>query len=1260
MEAIMAIYIGTNGSNTITGTSGSDIMLGLNGNDTLNGGSGSDMLLGGSGDDTLNGGAGNDVLDGGKGDDTLDGGSGDDLELGGQGSDVFIHKVTENIDLNNCTFDYYDGGQGSDTVRLDVTYQQYLDLLNSGALAAFNAASKSTVFNFANYVSYIDLKVIRIENLIINILNTAPVAQNAAATVDEDHTLSGSLAGNASDAENNPLTFSLVGQASHGTITLNANGSYTYVPAADFNGVDTFTFKVNDGQFDSGIATVTITINPINDAPVANALADVAVDEDNPVDIDLSAVFTDVDSAVLTLSSNAPAWLSIVNGHLVGQPPANLNGEIDITVTASDGALTASDTFKLTINPINDAPVANALADVAVDEDNPVDIDLSAVFTDVDSAVLTLSSNAPAWLSIVNGHLVGQPPANLNGEIDITVTASDGALTASDTFKLTINPINDAPVANALADVAVDEDNPVDIDLSAVFTDVDSAVLTLSSNAPAWLSIVNGHLVGQPPANLNGEIDITVTASDGALTASDTFKLTINPINDAPSVSVSAAAGHVNENADGAIIQINTTTSGSGETTGGSQTGTNQQANTDPTSTIGGSAGGSTGSPAPTGTNIIVTGTDPDAGDTVHFTVSDNRFEVDASGNLKLKAGVSLNYEDLVLVNHQLQLTITPVDQHNLAGTPVTVTIDVLNVNEAAVIVGTDTGSVTEDAALAATGQLTISDEDGPSQEAFNTTVVTQGLYGALAIAANGSWTYTLDNANVDVQALNTGQHLSDSVVVASADGTQHTIDITINGADEAAVTYPFDYNVAFTDPAINFPVQQSLPVQIIHMPGTGLRDLANVLSVDIVNGQYQFDLSNGVETFGAGVINGVTPNYTEYNLLFNLNSTSVVNALLLNDLNNTYNIATDYTLLYSLGGIDHIFADNREQIIINSGSGDDIVSSNGSSNSKIYTEDGNDLVTFNDSGFATIDGGAGSDTLTSVNSGGHTLLGGDGNDTFNLNNVQATAFGGNDSDSFNLTDSMGTYFGDAGDDGASISSTDIGNHLQLTFYGGDGQDSISVNASETVIFGGNQNDTINLISGDGITANGDSGDDVITLRRDAANGRVYGDSGNDTLLNISGARNTIFGGDGNDVITSNDGEINLIYGESGNDIITLVDEVSSTVDGGIGDDVISLNSSFECIIQFNIQNSGNDVLNITNAADLKLSFYNLIDVDTGGIGQSDFDALVKATDANGHLKIVFLAPDLTTEVGSVDMPDVAYVSPSFVDYNALFNVTYS
>src|SRR5205814_1876208 len=105
--------------------------------------------------------------------------------------------------------------------------------------------------------------------------NSAPVAANDSYSTNADTVLTitaPGVLGNDTDADGNPLTAVLVSGPlpAQGTLTLNANGSFTFTPAPNFNGPATFTYKANDGSLDSTTATVTITVTPVNDPPAAS------------------------------------------------------------------------------------------------------------------------------------------------------------------------------------------------------------------------------------------------------------------------------------------------------------------------------------------------------------------------------------------------------------------------------------------------------------------------------------------------------------------------------------------------------------------------------------------------------------------------------------------------------------------------------------------------------------------------------------------------------------------------------------------------------------------------------------------------------------------------------------------------------------------------------------------------------------------------------------------------------------------------------
>ncbi|WP_298303281.1 tandem-95 repeat protein, partial [uncultured Erythrobacter sp.] len=334
---------------------------------------------------------------------------------------------------------------------------------------------------------------------------------------------------------------------------------FTGTPPENFFGLVGLTVTASDGEL-SVSDNFTLQIASVNDAPeLLQGIANVFSPEDAAISITLPAnTFVDIDGDALTLSATLedggalPDWLSFDGVTFTGTPPQDFNGSLALTVTASDGELSASDTFTLTIDPVNDAPtLVQALPDVSFGEDTAISVAVPPeTFEDVDGDTLSISatladgSDLPTWLSFDGATFSGTPPQDFNGSLALTVTASDGELSASDTFSLTIDPVNDAPVlVQALADVSSDEDAPLSIELPAdAFTDVDGDALTLSAALsdgtalPAWLDFDGTTFTGTPPQDLNGSIELSVTASDGEFSVSDTFTLTIDPVNDAPTL----------------------------------------------------------------------------------------------------------------------------------------------------------------------------------------------------------------------------------------------------------------------------------------------------------------------------------------------------------------------------------------------------------------------------------------------------------------------------------------------------------------------------------------------------------------------------------------------------------------------------------------------------------------------------------------------------------------------------------------------------
>ncbi|MDB5518443.1 MAG: hypothetical protein JWQ17_5201, partial [Tardiphaga sp.] len=416
--------------------------------------------------------------------------------------------------------------------------------------------------------------------------------------------------------DTNPALFS-VGPA------IDASGNLTYTAAANAAGTATITVHAKDsggtangGHDTSGDQTFTITVNQINDAPsftlpngttsnedagavsVANFATAISAGPADEAGQTVNFVVTDNTNAALFAVGPAID----ANGRLTYTAASNASGTATITVHAHDnggidnGGIdnSADRTFTITVNPVNDAPgFTLASTTTASNEDagaqtvanfataisaGPADESTQAV-----SFVVSGNTN-PALFSVgpaidANGNLIYTAAANATGTATITVHARDDGGTANgghdtsadQTFTITVNPVNDAPsftlasgttsnedagaqtVANFATAISAGPANENGQTVGFVVTDNTNAALF--SVGPAIDA--SGKLTYTAAANAYGTATITVHAHDSGGTgnggidnsADRTFTITVNPVNDAPAVTVPAVAYTATEQA---------------------------------------------------------------------------------------------------------------------------------------------------------------------------------------------------------------------------------------------------------------------------------------------------------------------------------------------------------------------------------------------------------------------------------------------------------------------------------------------------------------------------------------------------------------------------------------------------------------------------------------------------------------------------------------------------------------------------------------
>ncbi len=426
-----------------------------------------------------------------------------------------------------------------------------------------------------------------------------------------------------------------------------------------------------------------------------------------------------------------------------------------------------------------------------ISEDTPVALDISAALVDTGgSEVLSITiDNLPAGASLSAGtdngngswtltpdqlqDLVLNLPENFNGQVQLSVTATSTESATGETATTTENITIDIAAVNDLATTSDNSVNGVE-DTSYIFTlndfpfsDVDTgdslqAVQVVSlpgqgqllldsngdgsfetvieaGNSVSATNISNGRLSFQPEADFNGTLNFDFKVNDGSDWSSNTGTMTIN-------IAAESDEAVISGNNQGAVTEdLQLTTSGS------------------------------------------LSITDADAGEASFIPETLNG----TYGTLTINTAGEWNYnitnsQDAVQSLGQGDSLTDTITIRSLDGTEHDISITINGANDAAVIGGVDTGNLVEDASsiLVANGTLAIDDTDS-GENSFNAGTVT-GNYGSLTINQDGSWSYSAQSNQSDIQNLGVNQSLTENLIVRAVDGTEHTITVTINGSNDA------------------------------------------------------------------------------------------------------------------------------------------------------------------------------------------------------------------------------------------------------------------------------------------------------------------------------------------------------------------------------------------------------------------------------------------------------------------------------------------
>ncbi len=568
----------------------------------------------------------------------------------------------------------------------------------------------------------------------INVTNVdeAPTAISLSAnTVSEN--AAGVIIGavTVTDPEGGPFTFGL----SDNRFTI-VGGNLRLDTTLDFETTPSLslTITATDPTSLSKAQAFTINVTNVNEAPTQVQLLNTSIAENVVAGVIGNVTFVDPDAGDTQTWFVSDARFEVVGNQLKLKAGQSLDHEaaapqVQLTVRDAGGLEGISTTYTLTVTNVNEAPTAVLLSASQAPENNNGFIIGTLSASDPDVGETFNFSTTDSRFTITGNQLAVASNANLDFEatpsIGITVTATDGGgLTKSQAFTIVVTDQNDAPSAISLSNNLVAENSAGATIGNVTVTDQDAGATFTFVVSDNRFEIVSGALRLKTGNALNFEAEpsvaLNIQATDnGGLSLTRPFTVTfpVTNVNEAPT-SVSLSASTVAENSAGAIIGN-------------------------------------------------VSGTDPDAGETLTFTVNDARFEV-AAGQLKLLAGQALDFETEPIV----PITITARDAGGLTKAQA-FTITVTNVNEAPTNIVLSNASVAENAAGAIIGSLTVSDPD-----------------------TGATHTFTVSDARFEVVGnqlkLKTGQALDFEA--------ESSVLVTVTATDQGLLALPKDFTIAVTN----------------------------------------------------------------------------------------------------------------------------------------------------------------------------------------------------------------------------------------------------------------------------------------------------------------------------------------------------------------------------------------------------------------------------------------------------------------------------
>ncbi len=949
------------------------------------------------------------------------------------------------------------------------------------------------------------------------------------------------------------------------------DGTWRVTPRADVNGDLVLTYAVKNEQDFAVSTTVTIRVLPVADAPVARPDA-LALREDEPLTLFASQLLandTDADGEAIVLTRIVgTSGLRVTDlgfGQLRIDPAADFNGEASFDYTIEDSTgLSATTRVAVSVAAVNDAPVIVALPVLKGTEDRRFSATLPAnAVTDVDGDALLVEIRSPggaalpAWLAFDarTRTLSGDPPADFNGTLALEIAASDATATTRRELLISIAPVNDAPVLVAsIPDAATDEDRAFSIALPvAAFADVDGDRLALTatlgdgSALPSWMRLVDGRLTGTPPQDFAGSLDLSVTASDGAETATGRLRFVVRAVNDAPVVTTS-----------------------SGRATGGAQAAavdaTLRLSDVD-TATLA------------KATVSITSGFAADQ-DVLDFINTDAAAYGTIAGRYDAATGVlTLSSSGSSATVAQFEAALRAVTYRNTAATPTAGTRSLSIVADDGATLSAAATRLVDVPAPVADAVPSASDDvlSGTAGDDTVSLLAGNDLYEAgmgndLVDGNEGNDTLSGGEGN-DTLNGNQGDDLirgGDGADTLRGDAGDDTLsggnedDLLEGGAgsnslDGGSGTDTATFESAATGYDVDLTTQRSSNGQ----DGDTLVSIENVIGSrfdDTIHGDAGDNVIDG--RAGDDQIFGSSGNDT----VFGAEGSDQIQG---GEGDDVIDAGPGNDAVYGGAGRDQLYGEEGDDVV-SAGAGNDVVTG-GTGNDQLHGDEGDDYINagsgndtvFGQSGDDTIDGEEGDDFLA-ASDGNDGLYGGNGHDQLHGEEGDDFLAGGAGNDTLYGGNGRDQLRGEEGDDflaGGTGNDTLFGGGGTDTIYGEGGSDWVDGGSGNDVITGGAGNDALNGSDGND-QIHGEEDDDVIsagagndTVTGGTGNDRLYGEEGDD-VISAGAGNDVVTGGTGNDQLHGDEGD-DYINAGSGNDTV-FGQSGDDTIDGEEGDDFLA------------------------------------------------------------------------------------------------------